>query len=318
MTASRPDRASRFGFGEGIAAAAAADPRVVCLGGDITASVCADIFRGRFPDRFFSVGIAEQNMAEVAAGMALEGLRPVIASYATFLTTRSLDQIRVSICYNNLPVVIGGAHAGISVGPDGATHQALEDIAVMRSLPRMTVLSPCDATQAEIAARAALEQGRGPVYIRFGRNPIPDFTSAGQDFKIGRGQILRQGSGVTLVATGPMVYESLEACKILAGHGIDASVVNLHTIKPIDEELLAHFARTSRLVVTVEDHQTAGGLGGAVAETLARTAPCRMAFVGVDDSFGESGEPGELFARFGLDRASIARKVMETININDR
>lgn len=306
-------RPTRFGFGQGLAKIAEAESRIVGLGADITSSVSMNFFRDKFPQRFFSFGIAEQNIAAAAAGMALNGLIPVFSTYATFVTTRALDQIRVSICYNRLHVIIGGAHAGISVGPDGATHQALEDIAIMRSLPYMTVISPCDATQAELAVRSAVLKCNGPVYIRFGREPVPDFTASTQDFIIGQGQILKEGTDVTIIATGHMVYESLLAAEILKEKDIHAQVVNIHTIKPIDGDLIVTCAKKTGFVVTVEEHQVIGGLGSAVAEVLAQKYPCRMELIGIPDCFGESGLPHELLKKYGLDSFSIAERIKHTV-----
>ncbi len=306
-------RPTRFGFGKGLADVAAEDSRIVGLGADITSSVSMNFFRDNFPHRFHSFGIAEQNIASVAAGMALNGYLPVFSTYATFVTTRALDQIRVSICYNNLHVIIGGAHAGISVGPDGATHQALEDLAIMRTLPYMTVLSPCDATQAELAVRQAVLNCNGPVYIRFGREPVPDFTPDDQEFSIGKGQILAEGSDLTIVATGHMVYESLQAAMLLKKEGISTQVVNVHTIKPIDRELLVLCARKTGLVITVEEHQVLGGLGSAVAEVLVQENPCRMEMIGIPDCFGESGTPQELLRKYGLDSHSIAKRILNIV-----
>jgi transketolase len=306
-------RPTRFGFGKGLADVAAEEHRIVGLGADITSSVSMNFFRDSFPQRFFSFGIAEQNIAAAATGMALNGLIPVFSTYATFVTTRALDQIRVSICYNKLHVIIGGAHAGISVGPDGATHQALEDIAIMRTLPYMTVLSPCDATQAEIAVRQAVLKCNGPVYIRFGREPVPDFTFPDQDFSIGKGQILRLGTDITIIATGHMVWESLQAALQLEKQGVSAQVVNIHTIKPIDRELIVSCARKTGLVVTVEEHQVIGGLGSAVAEVLGQECPTRIEMIGIPDCFGESGSPEELLKKYGLDSTSIANRIANIV-----
>lgn len=306
-------RPTRVGFGIGLAEIAEQNKEIVCLGADLTSSVSLDLFKRKFPERFFSFGIAEQNIAAIAAGFALNGMLPVFATYATFATTRCLDQIRISICYNNLPVIIGGAHAGISVGPDGATHQSLEDIATMRVLPNMTILSPCDATQAEIVIKTAVLNCKSPIYIRVGRESVPDFTSYDQVFTIGKGQILKQGIDVTIIATGHLVYESLMAAQILADNNISAQVVNIHTIKPIDQELLISCAKTTNFIVSVEEHQIIGGLGSAISEVLSKYYPCRMEFIGMKDQFGESGTPDELLKKYNLDRTAIAERIIKTI-----
>ena len=293
-------RPTRTGFAEGLSDIGGTDPRVVALGADITNSVGMNLFRDAYPDRFFSFGIAEQNIMAAAAGLALGGKVPFMATYGVFSAMRTLDQIRVSVCYNNLNVKIGGAHAGISVGPDGATHQALEDIAVMRVLPNMTVLSPCDAAQARKAVIAAVVQVDGPVYIRFGREAVPEFTTAGLEFKVGRAQIFRRGADVAIIATGHMVWEALEAAKMLSEQGIEASVVNMHTIKPLDEKIVIEMAGITGAIVTAEEHQVTGGLGGAVAECIVKNRPVPVEFIGMPGVFGESGQPAELMDKYGL------------------
>lgn len=262
----RGNKATKAGFGEGVLAAAQKDSRVVGLGADITNSVGMSLFAEAFPDRFFSMGIAEQDAIATAAGLALSGKVPVFSTYGVFAAHRANDQIRISVCYNNVHVIIGGAHAGVSVGPDGATHQALEDIASMRVLPNMTVISPCDATQAKIATKKAILDCKGPVYIRFGREAMPDFTDENQEFEIGKAQLMHEGTDITLVATGHEVWESLEAAHMLEHLGISTRVINMHTIKPLDGEILKKAADDTRLIFTVEEHQVAGGLGSAVAE----------------------------------------------------
>lgn len=308
------DKATRLGFGEGIAEAGAIFPNIVVLGADITSSVGLNLFAEKYPNRFFSFGIAEQNIAAVAAGLALTGKIPVFSTYGVFAAFRAADQIRVSICYNNVKVIIGGAHAGISVGPDGATHQALEDIAVIRALPNMTLISPADANQAKAATLAAIEQVNGPVYIRFGREPVPNFTAPNQRFEVGKGEILKEGNDVAIVVTGHMVWETLTASKLLASQGISAMVVNIHTIKPIDKPLLIDVARKTGLVVTVEEHQVHGGLGSAVAEVLAQDCNVPMKIIGMPDCFGESGSPVELLQKYGLNASAIAMQVVQAIN----
>jgi len=306
-------RPTRAGFAEGLHDAGMMDQRVVALGADITNSAGLNLFRDAFPGRFFSFGIAEQNIMGAAAGLALGGKVPFMATYGVFSAMRALDQIRVSVCYNNLNVKIGGAHAGISVGPDGATHQALEDIAVMRVLPNMTVLSPCDAAQARQAVIASVEQVCGPVYIRFGREAVPEFTDINLEFQVGQAQVFREGKDVCIIATGHLVWEALEAAKLLAGQNIEASVVNMHTIKPLDQSVVIRMAGLTGAIVTAEEHQITGGLGGAVAECLARNLPVPMAFIGIQDEFGESGHPDELMDKFGLKSWHIANAAIEVI-----
>jgi transketolase len=308
------DKAGRFGFGEGLVEAAIVDKSIVALGADITASVGMQSFANTFPDRFKSFGIAEQNIAAACTGLFLGGKKPVFSTYAVFAAHRAADQIRVSICYNNAHVVIGGAHSGISVGSDGATHQALEDIAVMRSLPNMCVLSPCDANQAFLTTKAAFFEQKGPVYIRFGRESVPNFTSLDDDFVIGKAQVLEVGSDVSLLATGHMVWEALEAKKILETNGVRAEVINIHTIKPIDQDAIITTAKKTKAVVTAEEHQIMGGFGSAVAEILAQNYPVPIEMVGVKDTFGESGEPEELMQKYGLKAEHIVDAAISVIS----
>lgn len=317
----RGDRSTKAGFGEGVARAAAIYPEIIGLGADITASVGMDLFAGKFRDRFFSLGIAEQNCMGVAAGLALSGKIPVFSTYGVFAALRTTDQIRISVCYNNVHVIIGGAHAGISVGPDGATHQALEDLAVMRALPNMTVLSPCDATQAVLAVMAAVEQVKGPVYLRFGREAVPDFSSEELPFVVGRGQLMQEGRDVTVIATGHMVWEALLAAEQMKAEQVSVRVINLHTIKPLDQEIILGAARETGAVVTAEEHQVVGGLGSAVAELIVSNEPVPVEFVGMPDCFGESGKADELMDKYGLRAVNICgaiRKVMHRKNHGSR
>ncbi|HOY38333.1 MAG: transketolase family protein [Bacteroidales bacterium] len=305
--------ATKLGFGQGLVHLGSTYGNVVCLGSDITASVGMNLFKEAFPERFFSFGIAEQNIAAVAAGLALSEKIPFFSTYGVFASMRCADQIRVSICYNNVPVKIGGAHAGISVGPDGATHQALEDISVMRALPGMLVLSPCDATQTRLATVASLEQWKGPAYIRFGREAMPDFTDPTQDFRIGKGQVLREGTDLTLIGTGHLTWECLVAAELLANSGIQARVVNIHTIKPIDSELIRDCAVKTGRIVTAEEHQIHGGLGSSVAEVVCQLYPVPMRIVGMPDCFGESGEPLSLMKKYGLCAENIVMRAKEIL-----
>ncbi len=308
------NKPTKSGFGEGLLESGLKNQQVICIGADITTSVGCNLFAEALPARFISLGIAEQNCAGVAAGLALEGKIPVFSTYGVFAALRSADQIRVSVCYNNLHVVIGGAHAGVSVGPDGATHQALEDIAIMRVLPNMTILSPCDATQTKLATMAAIEQCNGPVYIRFGREAMPDFTSESTGFVIGKSQMLKNGTDLTIIATGHLVWEALLASEILESNGILARVINMHTIKPIDMGVIIDAARETGAIVTAEEHQIIGGLGSAVAEVVVQHFPVPMAFVGMADRFGESGTPHELMDKFGMTATAIASAATRLIN----
>lgn len=303
------NKATKAGFGEGVLEAAKTDSRVVGIGADITESVGMNIFADVYPERFFSLGIAEQNCVAVAAGMALSGKIPVFSTYGVFAAHRSCDQIRISVCYNNVHVIIGGAHAGVSVGPDGATHQALEDIATMRVLPRMTVISPCDATQMKIATQKAILEMNGPVYLRFGREAVPDFTDEKQVFEIGKAQIMKEGSDICIIATGHEVWESLQAAYRLEKQGKSVMIVNMHTIKPLDEEMLLYLADRFSTVYTVEEHQIIGGLGSAVAEFFSENHPIRIIRIGMRDTFGESGKASELMHHFGLDADGIIEKI---------
>lgn len=303
------EKSTKLGFGEAILELAEKNPNLIILGADITASVGLNMVAEKFPERFFSLGIAEQNVTAVAAGLALTGKLPVYSTYSVFAAFRAADQVRLSICYNNVKVIIGGAHAGISVGPDGATHQALEDIALMRALPNMTVISPCDANQAKVLTIAAAEHVNEPIYVRFGREPVPNFTPLNQDVKIGKAQLLCKGSEVAIVATGHMVWEALQAAKLLGEENISTTVVNVHTIKPLDKELLVEVAKQTKFVVTVEEHQVNGGLGGAVAEVLSQNYPVLMDIIGMPDCFGESGKPQELLQKYGLNSRGIYERV---------
>lgn len=302
------------GFGQALVEMGEKYKTLVGLGLDITNSVGMNFFKERFPERFFSIGIAEQNAAAIAAGLALSGKIPIFSTYAVFSAMRTADQIRVSICYNNLHVIIGGAHAGISVGPDGATHQALEDIAVMRSLPNMCVLSPCDENQTRLATIAAIKDAKGPTYIRYGREPVPNFTDRDDNFEIGKAKLLRKGKDIGIIATGSMVYTALMVAEELEKFGISASILNIHTIKPIDNEAIIKLAQKTARIVSIEEHQIFGGLGSAVAEVLSQNYPVKMNIIGMPDVFGESGTPEELLIKYGLDTKSIYYRIVNFIN----
>lgn len=292
---------TRDGFGNGILEAAREDSNIVVLSADLSESTRAEWFQKEFPERFIEAGIMEQNMAAVAAGLAAAGKIPFITSYAMFNGGRNWEQIRTVIALNDVPVVVCGMHAGVSVGPDGATHQALEDIALMRVIPNMTVISPCDAEEARKATIAAARYGK-PVYLRFAREKTPLITTSETPFEIGKAHVMleTQAPEVVIFATGPLVHTALMAAKELGAMGIPANVVNVHTIKPLDRECVVSQARMARAVVTVEEHQIAGGLGGAIAELLAEVSPTPISFVGVRDMFGQSGNPAELIEHYGM------------------
>lgn len=303
---------ARDGFGAGLVKLGHLDPNVVVLCADLTDSTRSAGFAKEFPERFVEVGVAEQNMMGVAAGMALSGKVPFISSYAVFNPGRNWDQMRVSVAYSKANVKIAGAHAGISVGPDGATHQALEDMAIVRVLPNMTVVAPCDWIECE---KATIAIGRmvGPAYIRFGRENVSTITTDTTPFEIGKAEVYREGEDVTIVACGVMVYESLKAADELGKEGIQAEVINSHTIKPLDVNTITASAKKTGFVITAEEHQINGALGGAVAEALAENCPVPMARVGVLDTFGESGKPDELMDAYSLRARDIVSKVKKLI-----
>ena len=305
---------TRDGFGKGSVEAGKADPRVVVLTADLSESTRAEWFQKEFPDRFIEMGVAEQNMAGVAAGMANYGKIPFITSYATFSPGRNWEQIRTTIAINDVPVIVCGMHAGVSVGPDGATHQALEDIAIMRALPNMIVISPCDAEEARKASIAAAKIGK-PVYMRFGREKTPVMTTVETPFEIGRAEVFwrNENPQVAFFATGPVLYNALLAARELESKGITSVVVDVHTIKPLDEKTIVSIAKECRAVVTVEEHQVTGGLGGAIAELLAREAPTPIEFIGVQNHFGQSGTPAELIAFYGIDAPHIVEAAQKVI-----
>ncbi|MEQ9618501.1 MAG: transketolase family protein [Deltaproteobacteria bacterium] len=304
-----PDQVpQRNGYGEGVVEAGRANENVVVLCCDLTESTRSAEFRETFPGRFVEIGIAEQNMAGIAAGMAFSGKIPYISSYATFSPGRNWDQIRVSVCYSMANVKIMGAHAGISVGPDGATHQAMEDIAITRCLPNMTVIVPCDYPEAKKAAVSIAEMN-GPVYMRFGREKVPVITTEKTPFQIGRAETYKRGGDVTVVACGSLVYEALLASDELSGEGIDVRVINCHTIKPIDSDTIIKAAEETGALVTAEEHQVHGGLGSAVAEVVSQNCPVPIEYVAMMDRFGESGEPDELMKKFGLSAPGIVSAV---------
>ena len=311
---------TRDGYGKGLVDLGEKDERVVVLCADLAESTRSHWFKEKFPERYIELGVAEQNMATVAAGLANYGKIPFISSYAVFSPGRNNEQIRTTISLNNLPVKICGAHAGISVGPDGATHQALEDIALMRIQPRMTVIVPCDAIEARKATNASVLCCDGPVYLRFGREKSPVFTTEKTPFEIGKAIVLRnpsinsgQVADVTIVGCGMLLYNVLIAAEELSKEGIEATVINSHTIKPLDIATILNSIKETKAVVTVEEHQVAGGLGSAVAEALSQHFPAPQEFIGVHDRFGESGEPDELIEAFGMGIKNIKAAVLRVI-----
>lgn len=308
---------TRQGYGEGLVAAGEKNKNVVVLCADLTDSTRSILFKEKFPERFIEMGVAEQNMAAVAAGLEHIGKIPFISSYAVFSPGRNNEQIRTIISYAGRSVKIAGAHAGISVGPDGATHQALEDIALMRVQPRITVVVPCDAIEARKATIAAAEH-KGPVYLRFTREKTPVITTEETPFQIGKAEYFWKPKNenkidCAIIACGPLVYNALLAAKGLEEKGLSICVINNHTIKPIDEETIIKFAKESGAVVTVEEHQVAGGMGSAIAEVLAKNHPVPLEFIGVQDRFGESGEPEQLIEAFGMGVKSIKQAVEKVI-----
>ena len=303
---------TRFGYGEGLVIAGKENPNVVALCADLTDSTRTSVFKKEFPDRFVEVGIGEQNMASLASGMAAVGKIPFISSYAMFSPGRNWEQIRTTICYNNQNVKIAGAHSGVSVGPDGATHQAIEDMAITRVIPNMVVIAPCDAIEAKKATISAARY-KGPVYIRFTREKTPVMTTEETPFEIGKAEIYRGGKDVTIIGCGPLLYEALKAAEELAKEGIEAEVINNHTVKPMDKDTILQSVKKTGCVVTIEEHQAMGGMGSAVSEILSQNHPAPMEIIGVKDRFGESGEPSELLEKFGLTSKNIIESAKKAI-----
>jgi transketolase len=309
---------TRHGFGQGLLTLGERHNNVVAIGADVTGSVMTSMFKEKFPDRFFSVGVAEQNATTVAAGLALSGKIPFFSSYGAFAALRNADQIRISMCYNEANVKIGGSHSGVTVGPDGATHQVLEDIAFLRALPHLMLVAPCDYEETR-KATILVGETFGPAYIRFGRDNQAMFTTEDTPFALGTMPIFREGSDVAIIACGVMVWEALLAAEELQKrHGISARVLNGAWIKPIDEEAIVCSARDCGAIVTAEEHQVHGGLGGAVAEVVVKNYPVPMEFVGMPDRFGESGEPRQLLEHFGLTWQSIYASALTVIARRDK
>lgn len=298
---------TRSGFGDGLTELGRTNPNVVGLCADLTDSLKMGIFKKENPERFFQMGIAEANMMGVAAGLTIGGKIPFAGTFANFATGRVYDQVRQSIAYSGKNVKICASHAGLTLGEDGATHQILEDIGLMKMLPGMTVINTCDYNQTK-AATLAIAEHKGPVYLRFGRPSIPVFTAADQKFEIGKGIMIKEGSDVTIVATGHLVWEAMIACNTLEEQGISAELINIHTIKPLDEEIILNSVKKTGKIVSCEEHNKFGGLGESTSRLLTEKYPVRQEFVAVNDSFGESGTPAELMKKYGLDASAIVEK----------
>ena len=303
---------TRSGFGDGLTALGKSNPKVVALCADLTGSLKMNQFQDDNPERFFQVGIAEANMIGIAAGLTIGGKIPYTGTFANFSTSRVYDQIRQSVAYSNKNVKICASHAGLTLGEDGATHQVLEDIGMMKMLPHMTVINPCDYNQTK-AATIAIADHVGPVYLRFGRPKMPIFISEDTPFVIGKALLLNEGTDVTIVATGHLVWPAIEAGKALAEKGISAEIINIHTIKPLDEEAILKSVAKTGCIVTAEEHQIAGGLGESIAQVLSRNNPVPQEFIAVNDSFGESGTPAQLMAKYGLDTPHLIAAVEKVL-----
>lgn len=303
---------TRSGFGAGLLEAAKNNSEIVGLCADLTGSLKMNAFENEFPERFFQVGISEANMMSMAAGMTIGGKIPFTGTFANFSTSRVYDQIRQSVAYSGKNVKICASHAGITLGEDGATHQVLEDIGMMKMLPHMVVINPCDYNQTK-AATIAIADYVGPVYLRFGRPKVPNFTPTDQKFEIGKALHLKQGNDVTIFATGHLVWEALEAAKTLDSEGISAEVINIHTIKPLDNDAILKAVANTKCIVTAEEHMLNGGLGDSIAQLLSRKNPTPIEMVGMDDSFGESGPPMKLMEKYGIDRNAIVESAKKVI-----
>ena len=304
---------TRSGFGDGLTELGLKNENIVALCADLTGSLKMNEFKNNHPERFFQVGIAEANMMGIAAGLTIGGKIPFTGTFANFSTGRVYDQIRQSIAYSGKNVKICASHAGITLGEDGATHQILEDIGMMKMLPGMTVINTCDYNQTK-AATLAIADHVGPVYLRFGRPKVPVFTNPNQKFEIGKGIKLIEGSDVTIAATGHLVWESIEAAKILNQSGISAEVINIHTIKPLDEKIILESVSKTKCIVSAEEHNYLGGLGESISRVLSKNMPLPQEFVATKDTFGESGTPAELMKKYGLNSDSIVEKVKKVIN----
>jgi transketolase len=304
---------TRSGFGAGLLELGRTNENVVALCADLIGSLKMDAFKKEFPERFYQVGIAEANMMGLAAGMTIGGKIPFTGTFANFSTGRVYDQIRQSIAYSGKNVKICASHAGLTLGEDGATHQILEDVGMMKMLPHMTVINPCDFNQTK-AATIAIAEHEGPVYLRFGRPAVPNFTPADQKFEIGKAVMLNEGTDVTILATGHLVWKAIEAGHKLAEKGINAEIINIHTIKPLDDEAILKSVGKTKCVVTAEEHQMNGGLGDSVAQLLGRQLPTPLEMVAVNDSFGESGTPDQLMEKYGLSTENIVAAAERVIS----
>lgn len=304
---------TRSGFGDGLLELGKQNPNVIALCADLTGSLKMDKFQKKFPSRFYNTGIAEANMISIAAGLTIGGKIPFTGTFANFSTGRVYDQIRQSVAYSHKNVKICASHAGVTLGEDGATHQILEDVGMMRMLPNMTVVVPCDYMQTKLAT-IAIAQIDGPVYLRFGRPKVPIFTTEDQDFTIGKAQILLEGTDVTIIACGHLVWKAIQAADQLAQQGISAEVINMHTIKPLDVDAILQSAAKTHCVVTAEEHQRNGGLGDAVAQVLAINNPTPIEMVAVNDSFGESGLPEELMTKYQIDTPNIVAAALKVLS----
>ena len=307
------DKDTRSGFGEGLTELGRNNNNVVALCADLTGSLKMNDFAKENPERFIQVGIAEANMMGIAAGLTIGGKIPFTGTFANFSTGRVYDQIRQSIAYSSKNVKICASHAGITLGEDGATHQILEDIGLMKMLPGMTVINTCDFNQTKLAT-IAIANHDGPVYLRFGRPKVPNFTDENFNFKIGKGIILKEGKDVTIISTGHLVWESLEASKKLEEIGISAEIINIHTIKPLDEEIVINSAKKTNAIVSAEEHNFLGGLGESISRTLSLNYPTPQEFIATNDTFGESGKPSDLMKKYGLDSDSIIKSVKKVIS----
>ena len=303
---------TRSGFGAGLHEAGKKNPNVVALCADLIGSLKMDAFVKDFPDRFFQTGIAEANMIGMAAGLATGGKIPFTGTFANFSTARVYDQIRQAVAYSNKNVKICASHAGLTLGEDGATHQTMEDLGMMKMLPNMTVINPCDYNQTKAATLAILEHV-GPVYLRFGRPVVPNFTKEDQSFEIGKAWMVSEGKDVTIIATGHMVWKAIEACEELEKNGISAEIINIHTIKPLDSEAVLRSVEKTKCIVTAEEHFRNGGLGDSIAQLMALHNPCPIEMVAVDDKFGESGTPDQLMTKYGLDTIDIVNAALKVL-----
>lgn len=309
--------ATRVGYGEALVELGSERDDFLVLDADLAAATQTGMFKKAFPERFYDCGIAEGNMISIAAGIAATGKKVICSSFAMFAAGRAFEQVRNSVGYPHLNVIIGATHAGISVGEDGATHQCCEDIALMRTIPGMTIINPADETEAKKAVRAALELD-GPVYMRFGRLAVPVIFGDDYNFEVGKGVELKDGTDVTVIATGLMVNEALEAFEILKSEGISARIINMHTIKPLDKEIVLKAARETGAIVTAEEHSVIGGLGAAVSETVCEECPVPVVKLGVNDTFGHSGPAVKLLDEFGLRAANIAQKAKWAIALKNK